>query len=116
MITPTFEQLALQNDAEMDVALGAALIAKDVYGSLDVPALLAKLDALATTSLGALPALEQAAHLKVHVYETLEFRGNELDYYDPRNSLLPDVLERKTGIPISLALVYCEVAKRRPSK
>ncbi len=110
--TVSFEELAVQSDAEMDVALGAALIAKDVYGSLDVPTLLEKLDALATVSLRHLPALEQATQLQKHIYEGLGFRGNELDYYDPKNSLLPDVLERKTGIPISLALVYCEIAKR----
>ncbi len=41
-----------------------------------------------------------------------EFRGNDGDYYDPRNSFLNDVLERKLGIPISLAIVYMEVAQR----
>jgi len=46
-----------------------------------------------------------------HLYGRLGFRGNEQDYYDPRNSLLPDVLDRKLGIPITLALVYCEVAR-----
>jgi regulator of sirC expression with transglutaminase-like and TPR domain len=41
-----------------------------------------------------------------------KFRGNEGDYYDPRNSFLNDVLERKLGIPITLSLVYMEVARR----
>ena len=41
-----------------------------------------------------------------------EFSGNGLDYHDPRNSLLPHVLERKVGIPISLAVVGLELAKR----
>ena len=58
------------------------------------------------------PLEAQADALSEHLYEELGFRGNEQDYYDPKNSLLPDVLDRKLGIPISLALVYCEVAKR----
>jgi regulator of sirC expression with transglutaminase-like and TPR domain len=46
------------------------------------------------------------------MYGPLGFRGNEQDYYDPKNSLLPDVLDRRLGIPITLALVYCEIARR----
>lgn len=111
----TFEQLAGKADDDIDVALGAALIARDVYGTLDVVALLAKFDDLAAKlgALADLPALEQASKLGRHVYDTLGFHGNETDYYDPKNSLLPDVLERRTGIPISLALVYGEIGKRR---
>ncbi len=111
----TFEQLAERGD-EIDVALGAALIARDVYGALDVPRLLSRFDDLAKPLLGrALStkrAHDQAAEISAHLYGTLGFAGNAADYYDPRNSLLPDVLERRVGIPISLALVYCEVAKR----
>jgi regulator of sirC expression with transglutaminase-like and TPR domain len=40
------------------------------------------------------------------------FHGNQADYYDPRNSFLNDVLERRTGIPITLATVYVEVGRR----
>ncbi len=43
----------------------------------------------------------------------LGFRGNESDYYDPRNSCLNAVLDRRTGIPITLSVVYREIAKRR---
>jgi len=106
----TFEQLAQRGD-EIDVALGAALIARDVYGTLDVQRLLARFDELAAPlvdqHLGAMSAVEQA-----HVYGALGFAGNASDYYDARNSLLPDVIERRLGIPISLALVYGEIAKR----
>jgi regulator of sirC expression with transglutaminase-like and TPR domain len=96
--------------------VGAALIARDVYGNLDVEALLDRLDALAAPLAGR--GLEnetpraQAEGLGRHLYETCGFSGNEEDYYDPKNSLLPDVLDRKLGIPISLAVVYCEVARR----
>ena len=57
-------------------------------------------------------AEEQVQLVSSHLYEDLGFRGNEQDYYDPKNSLLPDVLDRRLGIPITLALVYCEVARR----
>jgi regulator of sirC expression with transglutaminase-like and TPR domain len=46
------------------------------------------------------------------LFDTLQFRGNESDYYDPRNSCLNAVLSRRLGIPISLSLVYMEIARR----
>jgi regulator of sirC expression with transglutaminase-like and TPR domain len=55
---------------------------------------------------------DQSRILADHVYRTLGFRGNETDYYDPKNSLLSDVMDRKLGIPITLAIVYCEIARR----
>jgi regulator of sirC expression with transglutaminase-like and TPR domain len=114
-VAPTFEQLAERGD-DIDVALGAALIARDVYGALDVPRLLGRFDELALPllghGLGTKPAREQAIAVSAHLYGALGFAGNAADYYDARNSLLPDVLERRVGIPISLALVYCEVSKR----
>ena len=112
----TFEQLAALPDECIDLGVGAALIARDAYGSLDVDALVSRLDALAEPlrdrNLALLAPEEQADEISGYLYGTLDFRGNELDYYDPRNSLLPDVLGRKLGIPITLALVYCEIARR----
>jgi regulator of sirC expression with transglutaminase-like and TPR domain len=46
------------------------------------------------------------------LFESLQFRGNEGDYYDPRNSCLNSVLSRRLGIPISLSVVYIEIARR----
>ncbi len=107
---------ALAASDTIDVALGAALIARDAHPALDVPKLLARFDELAApiahTGLEKLSANDAAAAISHHLYATLGFAGNEGDYYDPRNSLLSDVLDRKSGIPISLALVYCEVARR----
>lgn len=45
-------------------------------------------------------------------FDVLHFRGNEDDFYDPRNSCLNSVLVRRLGIPISLSLIYIEVARR----
>jgi len=113
---PRFEELAGGNDDGIDAALGAALIARDVYQDLDVGTLLGRFDELSApiTKLGidAMTAEAQALELAHYVYERQGFAGNESDYYDPRNSLLPDVLDRRVGIPITLALVYCEIAKR----
>jgi regulator of sirC expression with transglutaminase-like and TPR domain len=112
----TFEQLAALPDESIDVAVGAALIARDAYATLDVGELLGELGDLASPlgegALALLSPAEQADTLSHYVFENLGFRGNDQDYYDPRNSLLPDVLGRKLGIPITLALVYCEVARR----
>jgi regulator of sirC expression with transglutaminase-like and TPR domain len=112
----TFEELAALPDECIDVATGAALIARDTYGTLDVDRTIARFDDMAAPliprNLAALPPAEQAAAVSLHLYEHLGFRGNEQDYYDPKNSLLPDVLDRRLGIPITLALVYCEVARR----
>jgi regulator of sirC expression with transglutaminase-like and TPR domain len=112
----SFEQLAARGDDDIDVAHGAALIARDAYAQLDVRALLARFDDLAAPLLGAglasMTVDEQATRIAEHLFVSLGFKGNEADYYDPRNSLLPDVLDRKLGIPITLALVFIEVARR----
>jgi regulator of sirC expression with transglutaminase-like and TPR domain len=114
--TTRFEDLARLKDGEIDVALGAALVARDVYPDLDVQAVLDDLDRLAAPLFPARleqhPAEEQARALNEHIYGTMGFQGNESDYYDPKNSLLSDVLLRKMGIPLTLAIVYCEVARR----
>ena len=46
------------------------------------------------------------------LFDVLQFRGNEEDFYDPRNSCLNSVLMRRLGIPISLSVVYIEIARR----
>ena len=112
----TFEQLAARSDGGIDVGLGAVLLARDVYPRLDVEETLAHFDALArpleARDLPDRGLRAQAQHLAHHLYETCGFRGNEGDYYDPRNSLISDVLDRRLGIPITLGIVYCEVARR----
>ncbi len=112
----TFEQLAALPDECIDVAAGAALLARDAYAMLDVDRVLARLDEIAAplegAGLASLPVLAQADAVSRVVFEQHGFRGNDQDYYDPKNSLLPDILDRKLGIPITLALVYTEVARR----
>lgn len=112
----TFDKVAKRRDADLDVLLGALLVARDVYPDIDVLALVGAIDELAAPlfklRLEELLPDEQATHLSEYLYETAGFSGNESDYYDPKNSLMPDVLRLRRGIPLMLAIVYCEVARR----
>ncbi len=98
------------------VELAALLIAHDARRSLDVEAELRAIDAIAAPlrGLGARadgPA-EAARALGDHLHGTLGYEGNREDYYDPRNSYLDQVIARKTGIPITLSVLYLAVARR----
>ena len=99
-----------------DVARGALVIARIGHPALAPESALAGLDELARdvrARLGPDDPLEQrAAALAQYLFEERGFRGNQDDYYDPRNSFLNDVLERRIGIPITLGLVMIEVGAR----
>lgn len=56
--------------------------------------------------------LQRLARLRAFVYDTLGFRGAVKDYFDPRNAFLHEVLERRTGIPLTLAIVVLELGWR----
>jgi len=109
-----FASFAALPDERLDVLTGALLIARDEYAGLDVAKERARVDALALP-LGRLDgrsAESQASLLAEHLFTTLGFRGNSDEYYDPRNSFLNDVLDRRLGIPITLSVIYVEVARR----
>ena len=55
---------------------------------------------------------EKIAHLNTYLFMERGFRGNAQEYYDPRNSFLNDVLDRRLGIPITISVVYMEVGRR----
>lgn len=103
-------------EASIDLGEAALVIALDAYPDLDVEAYLARLDALARPLEGPiraatpLPAAIEA--INGHLFGDLGFHGNQDGYYDPRNSYLNEVLDRRTGIPITLSVVYMEVARR----
>jgi regulator of sirC expression with transglutaminase-like and TPR domain len=111
-----FHAYAEQPDDELDLLEGALLIAKDAYPGLEPGEVEADLDALAEPLLAArvatMPAPIQARALAEHLFVRIGFRGNKDDYYDPKNSFLNEVVARRVGIPISLSLVYVEVARR----
>jgi regulator of sirC expression with transglutaminase-like and TPR domain len=111
-----FRQYAAQPDDRLELLTGALLIARDAYPSLDFDAQEQKLDDLAAPlrrrNVDELPAALQARAIGDHLFIRNGFRGNSSDYYDARNSFLNDVIERKTGIPITLAVLFVEVARR----
>ena len=98
------------------LAEAALLIAAEEYPALDVAAWLARLDALGARARERVPprgdADQTAAALTRLLVEDYGLRGNDADYYDPRNSFLNEVLERRLGIPLTLSLVYMEVGAR----
>lgn len=102
--------------AQCDLAEAALLIAAEHTPRLDVSAELRRLDAWARQAAPALreaqSAEQQAEGLIAAIHGELEFAGNASDYYDPLNSYFQAVLERRTGIPITLALVYIELGRR----
>lgn len=105
----------LQRD-NIDLARAALCIAQQEYPDLDPDPYLAQLDTWATAIADRLPderyPLRVVKTISTYLCQDLGFSGNTEQYYDPRNSYLNDVLERRTGIPISLSLVYLELAKR----
>ncbi len=107
---------AVAPGAACDLDTVALLIAAEEYPQLDIGAYLRRLDDLAAAAparlRATLPAGEQARLLTEFLARERGFHGNQDDYYDRRNSYLNDVLDRRTGIPITLAVVYMEVARR----
>jgi len=115
--SPARQQLhqALQNDP-IDLARAALCIAKREYPDLDPEPYLDRLDNWASDLEARLPAerypLRVVRELSRYLSEELVFCGNIERYYDPKNSYFNEVLDRRTGIPIALSLVYLEIAKR----
>jgi regulator of sirC expression with transglutaminase-like and TPR domain len=103
-------------DERIDLARAALLIAANQYAGLDPAPYLARLDSLADRVRSRISELGEPAQsiraLNAVLFEEEGFRGNRDDYYDVRNSFLNDVLDRKLGIPITLSLLYMEVARR----
>ncbi|MFN8558592.1 MAG: transglutaminase-like domain-containing protein [Dehalococcoidia bacterium] len=102
-------------DERLRLDRAALLIATAEYPDLHVDEELGRLDALAVgvehPGSGA-PPRDLAAAVRRYLFDELGFRGNEGDYYDPRNSYLNVVITRRTGIPIALSVLFMEVARR----
>ena len=111
-----FEEMIRREEGEIELDRAALLIAAEEYPGLDIDKCLAQLDLFAD---GARRRQDQRAEplarilgLNHYLFDELGFNGNVEDYYDARNSFLNDVLDRRTGIPITLSVVYIEVARR----
>jgi regulator of sirC expression with transglutaminase-like and TPR domain len=108
------DQLAQDPAAPLDVAELALHMARDEHPGLDVEAYLCELDAMAHEARAYLHGNLEArvAGLCRYLFHDLGFHGNVQDYYDPRNSYLNHVLDRRTGIPITLSAVAMAVGCR----
>jgi regulator of sirC expression with transglutaminase-like and TPR domain len=120
-----FEALIAGEDATIDLAQAALLIASIKYADLDIAHYQAQLDALARRVRSLLALSDIALNLpsdlhplkvidalNVVLFDEEHFNGNVEDYYSLNNSFLNKVLDDHTGIPITLSLLYMEVAKR----
>lgn len=110
-----FLELAELPEDHLDLCEAALWIAAESCAPLDVDAHLRLIDELAdgaSRQASGASARERAGALVSYLHGDRGFRGNQQDYYDPRNSYLNEVLERRVGIPISLAILWVGVANR----
>ena len=111
-----FEEIIRRPDAAIDLAEACLVIARHDHPSLDIHAYLRRLDGMAAELRDRLGAerhpLTVAAALARYLFRELGFSGAVEEYFDVRASHLNDVLDRKRGIPISLSVLYMEVARR----
>jgi regulator of sirC expression with transglutaminase-like and TPR domain len=112
--SPEFERLVLGAD-HVQLARVALEIARDAYPDLDVEAYLKRIEGLAERAssrfrLGA-KVRDIIGQINWVLYVEEGIGGNWEEYYDPRNSYLNEVLDRRLGIPITLSVVYWTVAE-----
>jgi regulator of sirC expression with transglutaminase-like and TPR domain len=111
-----WDALAALGDDEIPLLRAALLIARDEYPDLDIAAYESLCDGLERDLRPRLETVEETqprlAAINRYLFDDLGFSGNQQDYYDPRNSYLNDVLDRKLGIPISLGVIQMELARR----
>jgi len=111
-----WERLTSMPSEDVSLAEGALLIAAEEYDNLDVDGYLGRIDEMGAVLRRRLRAdistTEALISLNRYVFDELGFSGNAGDYYDPRNSFLNDVIDRRLGIPITLAVLYIEIGRR----
>jgi regulator of sirC expression with transglutaminase-like and TPR domain len=111
------ERLAalLRQNGPLDIVEAALLVAAEEYPHLDTGRERRRIEALAAEAGSrALPLANPFARLdalRVYLFDELGFHGSVDDYDDPRNSFLNKVLDRRAGIPLTLSLVFMEVAR-----
>jgi regulator of sirC expression with transglutaminase-like and TPR domain len=111
-----FRALMAQTDARIELARACLMIARDAYPALEVAHYLGEIERfglqLRAQRAASGGAEEKLIALNDFVFGELGFAGNVDAYYDPRNSYLNEVIDRRTGIPISLSVLYIEVGRR----
>lgn len=111
-----FTRLVSRPEEAIDLAEAALFIAKEEYPELDVAGYLGRLAGMAAEVQAQVRSTVDPRRLietlNAYLFQAQGFRGNSEDYYDPRNSFLNDVLDRRIGIPITLSTVYMAVGGR----
>lgn len=111
-----FIQMANRPEPEVELAEAALLIALEERPDLRPEEYIERLDqwaAILRPRLNYATAPEHfVSHLNRFLFEELGFQGNLEEYYDPRNSFLDQVMDRRLGIPITLSILYIELARR----
>ncbi|HEX2930400.1 MAG TPA: SirB1 family protein [Candidatus Binatia bacterium] len=111
-----FRQAVDRPEDKIDLGRAALTIAQTEYPDLDPADFLSRIDQMAVDVTRRCPAdadlYRTIAALNYVLFNQHGFHGNREDYYDPKNSFLNQVIERKTGIPITLSVLYIEVAQR----
>jgi len=111
--SPEFQRL-LRRDSRSDLVRIALEIGRDAYPGLDIDHYLGKIEALAGRVRDRCPPGAKPRSLLGQINWVLfveeGFQGNTEDYYDPRNGYLNQVIDRKTGIPITLSVLYASIA------
>lgn len=111
-----FRQAVDRPEDQIDLGRAALTMVRCDYPDLNVDAYLAQIDQMAVAakerSGECASKYETIAALNYVLFQELGFRGNRDHYYDPKNSFLNEVIDRKLGIPISLSVLYIEIARR----
>ena len=111
-----FARMIARPEEDLDLGRAALLVAGEEYPDMDVAACLQHLDDFAAAVRQRAPAGATAAELAAqtarYLFEEMGFRGNSADYYHPDNSYFNRVLATRAGIPITLSLLFLEVARR----
>ena len=115
-VSHAFLQEIGQGGDSFNLARAALLFARSAYPNLDCGWYLGQLDLIAkdvSVRCAASASLNDLLEtLREYFFQQLGYSGNIEDYYDPRNSYLNEVIDRRTGIPITLSIVFLEIADR----
>jgi len=115
-IEQSFNALMDASTGSVDLEQGAFLIAQTAYPELDVQGYQHQIEQMAETIKGRcepdMPPRLAIQVINQHLFHELGFKGNTQNYYDPNNSFLHQVLDRRMGIPISLSVLYLLVGQR----
>ena len=111
-----FREVVSEKDARIDLARACLVVAEDAYPGLEIERYMGEIESFALRLRARLrergAVEERIIALNEFLFEELGFWGNAEDYYDPRNSYLNEVIDRRTGIPITLSILYMELGRR----